>query len=566
VAVVASRPLLLCPLHGVLSRDISAIVRSGARGRGWLWSAAAYLGLIGVITYPQIRQLAHGIPPEADAAFNIWRLAWVAHQLPRHPWHLFAANIFYPEQNTLAYSDALLGPGILTAPFFWAGVNPVLIYNVALFAGLVVSGVAAYLLVEDLTGNRTAAFVSGALFTASPYRFGHYDHLELQLTMFLPLALLALHRLIRTRRASYALLVGVSVAMQTYCSIYYGVYLATLCCLVGPLALLAERARQRWRTLGLLAGSALVGALLVLPYMIPYVGARRTVGPRLDSEVAYYSATPADYLSPAPASVLYAERLRAAKEDLHLFPGFAVLLLAALALWPPLSRTAIVYAIAVLFAFEASLGVNGFVFPWLRRWVIPYQGLRAPGRFDILVVLALVVLAGLGVARVTGRMNNALRALFMTGVMAVVAAEARIDLALISPPTTASRVDRWLRKQPRSPIVELPLPSPDQPFDDIEGRHIYDSLFHWQPLLNGVSGFFPPSYLELLQHMRTFPDAQSTAYLKSRNVQYVIARKRLFEPAEYLRLRDALNRQSVLRLVAGFPETNGESLVYEVPR
>ena len=105
-----------------------------------------------------------------------------------------------------------------------------------------------------------------------------------------------------------------------------------------------------------------------------------------------------------------------------------------------------------------------------------------------------------------------------------------------------------------------------RPFDAIEGRHIYDSLFHWQPLLNGISGFFPPSYLELLEQMRTFPDAQSAAYLKSRNVHYVVARKRLFEPSAYLRLRDALSRQSVLRLVAGFPETTGESLVYEVPR
>jgi hypothetical protein len=547
-----------------LSRSLSTA--SGVRRRGWLWPAAAYFGLLVVITDPQIRQFAHGIPPEADAAFNIWRLAWVAHQLPRQPWHLFAANIFYPEQNTLAYSDALLGPGILTAPLFWAGINPVLIYNLALFAGFVVSGVAAYLLVEDLTGNRTAAFISGALFTASPYRFGHYDHLELQLTLFLPLALLAVHRAVRTGRASYALLVGVSVALQTYCSIYYGIYLATLCCLVGPLALLAERAEQRWRTLGLLAGSGIVGALLVLPYMLPYLGARRTVGPRLDADVAYYSATPADYLSAPPTSALYAERLRPAREDLHLFPGFAVLLLAALALWPPLSRTAIVYAIAALFAFEASLGIHGFVFPWLRRWVLPYQGLRAPGRFDILVILALVVLAGLGVARVTGRMTNALRALFITAVMAIVAAEARMNVALISPPTTPSVVDRWLRKQPRSPIVELPLPSPDQPFDAIEGRHIYDSVFHWQPLLNGISGFFPPSYLELLERMRTFPDAESAAYLKSRHVHYVIARKRLFEPGAYLRLRDALDRQSVLRLVASFPETTGESLVYEVPR
>src|SRR5690349_10167566 len=34
----------------------------------------------------------------ADTILNEWTMAWVAHQLPRHPLHLFDANIFYPEQ------------------------------------------------------------------------------------------------------------------------------------------------------------------------------------------------------------------------------------------------------------------------------------------------------------------------------------------------------------------------------------------------------------------------------------------------------------------------------------
>ena len=52
-----------------------------------------------------------------------WVLGWVAHQLPHAPAHIFDANIFYPERNTLAYSETLLVPGLLAAPLHWLGVG-----------------------------------------------------------------------------------------------------------------------------------------------------------------------------------------------------------------------------------------------------------------------------------------------------------------------------------------------------------------------------------------------------------------------------------------------------------
>ena len=47
----------------------------------------------------------------ADTVHHEWILAWDAHQLARDPRHLFDANIFYPERNTLAFSETLLVPG-----------------------------------------------------------------------------------------------------------------------------------------------------------------------------------------------------------------------------------------------------------------------------------------------------------------------------------------------------------------------------------------------------------------------------------------------------------------------
>ena len=60
------------------------------------------------------------MPYSSDPYFSIWRLAWVGHAIVTNPGELFHANIFYPAPSTLGYSDAMLLPGIVTAPFFWA--------------------------------------------------------------------------------------------------------------------------------------------------------------------------------------------------------------------------------------------------------------------------------------------------------------------------------------------------------------------------------------------------------------------------------------------------------------
>ena len=65
------------------------------------------------MTWPLGRVTDVVIPASDDAHFSIWRLAWVAHQLPADPRHLFDANIFYPARGTLALSDAMLLVGAL---------------------------------------------------------------------------------------------------------------------------------------------------------------------------------------------------------------------------------------------------------------------------------------------------------------------------------------------------------------------------------------------------------------------------------------------------------------------
>src|SRR4051812_43549628 len=103
----------------------------GARSsnlREWLGVWAGFIGLTLLLTYPQVRHLDSQIGTHYDALFSTWRLAWIAHQLPRDPAHLLDANIFSPERGTLTFSDAILLPGTLGAPLLWLGAPPVLVH------------------------------------------------------------------------------------------------------------------------------------------------------------------------------------------------------------------------------------------------------------------------------------------------------------------------------------------------------------------------------------------------------------------------------------------------------
>src|SRR4029078_6753638 len=93
--------------------------------------AAAFLALAVVMTWPLARLSHPSLPDWEDSQFNVWRLAWVAHQLKTVRRPLFDTNVFYPATNTLAYSDAMLFLGVCATPLIWIGIHPFVVHNLA---------------------------------------------------------------------------------------------------------------------------------------------------------------------------------------------------------------------------------------------------------------------------------------------------------------------------------------------------------------------------------------------------------------------------------------------------
>src|SRR5256885_8391364 len=255
--------------------------------KGFFAGALVFFAVLtAVLTYPQIRLMRDAVHDDGDPLLNAWPLAWVAHQLPRAPAHLFDANIFYPERRTLAYSETLLVPGLVAAPLHWAGVGPLFVYNLVFLSGFVVSGAGTALLVRYLTGHTGAAILAGIVFAFLPYRIDHYPHLQLQQTQFIPLALWAFHRLLDSGRWRDGILLGVFAACEVLSCVYYGLFLVPYMLVVCGALFVAAAVRlgvgsaHIRRCLGAMALAGLVAARAVLPGGRAHLGAPPVRGGR----------------------------------------------------------------------------------------------------------------------------------------------------------------------------------------------------------------------------------------------------------------------------------------------
>lgn len=525
-----------------------------------------FILLTAVMTLPQVRYMGTLVPNSDDPLLSIWRISWIAHILPEHPTELLNGNIFYPEKRTLAYTDSVLLEGLAAAPMIWSGLSPVAAYNALILGCIALSGAAMWLYAYRLTGSVQAAALAGVVFAFVPFRFDHFQHLELQATMFLPLALWWLERVLATgeRRDLYGFIA--SIVAQVYCGIYYAVFLVTALAVILPFRI-SDLSKERRRALLMPALTATgVAMLVVLPYLAAYVLNRDVLGDRSLTDVNLYSATWSNYFSTLEGNLVHGRWSAAlGQNERRLFPGAIAILLAVGGLLR-LDRQRLTLVIAGLTGLVISLGINTPIYDVLRTVVFTYRGLRAPARASILVFLALSGLVAFGWARLQPLLKG--WATFATALVmgAMLLEYATVQSPWLTLPTRPRAVYSWLATQPRSVVVEFPIPRSDRLDFIYEGFYMLGSTVHWQPLLNGYSGFFPRSFLELTEYVRTFPDERSIDYLKQRNVDLIVVHGGYMSADRFGSVSSTLLARSDVAVVASFEEHLGPDVVFRLIR
>ena len=219
------------PLPALTPQSLTSPTTSLVRSRAGM-AALALCALLAVLhTWPLASDPAHlSRNDNADTVLNEWAMAWVAHELPRQPWHLFDAGIFHPERYALAFSEPLVVQGVLAAPVLALGASPVLAYNIVLLLGMTLTAWAMTMVMWRWTGDWAAGLVSGVIVAFNAHALTRLPHIQAQHAEFLPLGLLAFDALLRTRRWSAAAWLAIAVALQAMASVYLFVFL--VCALV----------------------------------------------------------------------------------------------------------------------------------------------------------------------------------------------------------------------------------------------------------------------------------------------------------------------------------------------
>ena len=167
-----------------------------------------------------------------------------------------------------------------------------------------------------------------------------------------------------------------------------------------------------------------------------------------------------------------------------------------------------------------SLGTATPVYGWVYRIFPPMHGLRAAARFGNLFLLAMSVLAAIGVAQVRRRTHAATAA--AVGIAAVVLANGE---ALRAPFeyrsfTGIPRLYALVADQPHVVLAEVPFYPRQAVFENAE--YVLNSTAHWQPLMNGYSGYTPASYVTFADAFWYFPEEWAIQAMKDAGVTHVV--------------------------------------------
>lgn len=512
---------------------------------------AGALALAVLMFWPLALHLGHAVPKDlGDPLAQAWQLAWGGHALVHQPGSFFQANQFWPERDTLAFSDALVG----YAPLAAAGHGPVAAvarYDVLFLLASAMAFAGAYLLARELGLPAAAALVGGAAYAYAPWRLEQGGHLHILSSGGIPVALFLLLRGYRHGRPG--LIVGgwAAVAWQLAIGFSLGLPLLVVLAVVGAAAVPwwwrrgrprpdARRARATAAGLALLALTAVV---LSAPYL--RVQHDQPQSRRSAQTIAHYSAGPRIFLASSALNPVWGRASAGVRDSLPavpeqtLFPGLAVLLLAAAALtrgrpasasasasapasaWPRglrLGLAGAVLAFAVLSLGFESTGAGRYLPDRLLYEVVPgWSGIRVPERMNTFTSLALAVLAAGGAARLLGHLAPGRRAA-LGGVL--------ITLVVLAE-GAGFTPGRWYPHPgaPAEPAGQAGLPGPllhlpAAPQDNRE--YLLWSTDGLRPMVNGRSSLQPRSTARILAQARAFPDRASVARLRRLGVQTVV--------------------------------------------
>jgi hypothetical protein len=394
-----------------------------------------YLAIAILITWPLATVMAthfagYRFGDAHEMTRHIW---WIKHALQTGQPLIFQPLLGYPDgiPGVILWSDPLqFFPGWL-----FAFVMPLpAAYNLFVWLTLALNGWAAYYLVWKLTNVRPAALIGGLVFLAAPTMQGHLagGHGGLLVQWPLVLFVASLQSLANSHQppapalgTRYAVLRPSNFVL---CTLFFFLtplgHTLQLIYAVMPLVAVAGitlLARRDWRALLRLLVVCMVGSALLLIFLLPVFSATfgssayTGEGGGVDFSADLLSVVTPSFNHPILGQLDFTHRVL----GVNIVEGFSYIgiipaVLGLVAVWKAraarwwLGLAVVAYLLSLgpllkVFDTPVTMTINGYethiTLPWALVYDLPGFSLaRTPGRFNILLALAVAVMAGYGVS------------------------------------------------------------------------------------------------------------------------------------------------------------------------
>lgn len=555
------------------AQDATSIenLQSAIRNPHWkeLGLVALFTGALAVVfTWPLATRISSSMPgwPADNFAF-LYKLWWFRTALiERGQWPLFDPNSYAPFGFDLGQGEPTLVntlPGVL----FGSLTNDVTSYNLLILLSFVISGVGAYLLVRELTGNINAALLASVVFAFCPYRMAQIaGHLQLAGTGWIALSFYFLERTLKTRSIKDGALLGLMLSLTALSAWYYA-YMVGLGLVLYTIVRLwqtANDAAKRTPTIvhrlsslvrpylkPLAAGVVvflLLGGIAAIPSLRLWAQGGLTHSAKAADE---HSAAPLDYVIPNQLQPVWGEPFMRAHANQNIIESNLYLGLVAVIImiagWVvrrrarlPALRAAAAWLTLLIVAGVLSLGLtlhdtNGqaqFQFgplplpgQLLFDWLPFYSSMRAYARFGVLVALAVAVLVGVAWTYILQTRPHASTGKFAPNQLTLFAILfVLVDLWTSPYSWGTSRVEpsetaRFLSAQPQAGLVmQMPLTASQS------GPLLFQETYYGpgKPIAYGYDTFEPEPWREARPALENFPDDAALDVLAEWGVRYIV--------------------------------------------
>ena len=197
--------------------------------------------------------------------------------------------------------------------------------------------------------------------------------------------------------------------------------------------------------------------------------------------------------------------------------------------------------------FLCSLGPYTLGIPWKiplpfnLLWYLypPLQATRNPHRLSLFVILITSILAAFIVEKI--KISKSMKRIVVILLVLGISLE---SLGVVKPgralrPEARTFYEKLDNKDRKYTIIELPI----NIHTDI--RAMVSSCYHWNPLINGVSGVWPPLQSQLEGEMRQFPDTHTIRLLQSLEVNRVVIHEAQYGKERKQLIRKLLRRSEI---------------------